>query len=245
MSAFAPELLDALRHAAQIAVLTGAGISAESGVPTFREAQTGFWAQYDPMTLATPEAFATDPERVWDWYEHRRQLIAAVEPNAGHLALAALQERAEVTIITQNVDGLHQVAGSRTVLELHGSIRRVRCVYDGARYTSWDEGPDRPPKCRSCGSLLRPDIVWFGELLPDAELRAAVAAAVRADLFLSIGTSAVVHPAAGLPLQATAMGVPLCEINLEATPLTPRADWSLRGTAGELLPALLAAAWPA
>lgn len=239
-----PDLLEALRQADRVAVLTGAGISAESGVPTFREAQTGLWAQYDPMTLATPEAFAANPERVWDWYAHRRELIDAVEPNDGHRALAQLEDRvAEVTIITQNVDGLHQLAGSTRVLELHGSIRRVRCVYDGARYTEWNDA-ERPPKCRHCGSLLRPDIVWFGEMLPDQELTDAIAAAVRADLFLSVGTSALVHPAAGLPIQASAMGVPLAEINLEATSLSNRADWSLRGRAGELLPALLRATWP-
>ena len=239
-------LIETLRGAERVAVLTGAGISAESGVPTFREAQTGLWAQYDPMTLATPEAFAEDPRRVWQWYDHRRAMIDQVEPNDGHRALAGMAARVpDFTLITQNVDGLHQQAGSADVIELHGSIRRARCTADGTRFSDWSVDDDGLPHCRYCGSLLRPDIVWFGEMLPDRELTNAMARSHRADLVLVIGTSALVHPAAGIPLQAIALGVPVAEVNPESTPLSDAATWSLRSPAGGLLTALLQAAWPA
>jgi NAD-dependent deacetylase len=197
------------------------------------------------MTLATPEAFAEDPRRVWQWYDHRRLLVDQAAPNAGHWALAAMAERVpEFTLITQNVDGLHQQAGSLGVIELHGSLRRARCIKDGTRFSEWSSGDDDLPRCRYCGALLRPDIVWFGEMLPEAALNTAMSRAHSAELLFSVGTSALVHPAAAIPLQALAMGVPVAEVNLEPTALTSAATWSLRGPAGELLPALLQATWP-
>src|SRR6202158_598202 len=157
----------ALNRARAIAVLTGAGISAESGIPTFRDAMTGLWAKYRPEDLATPEAFLRDPKSVWDWYAGRRHRVESVKPNAGHFALAALEARCsargiEFTLITQNVDGLHHAAGNQRIYELHGNIRRVKCFERGHVAQSWDEGADAPPRCARCGSLLRPDVVWFG-----------------------------------------------------------------------------------
>jgi len=160
-------LISAVRTARHIAVLTGAGISAESGVPTFREAQTGLWAQYDPLELATPEAFRRNPKLVWQWYEWRRGLVSKAQPNPGHLALAQLELKVErFTLITQNVDGLHQRAGSRNVVELHGNINRTKCFDEEVVIESWAETGDAPPRCPRCGGLLRPDVVWFGEALP-------------------------------------------------------------------------------
>jgi NAD-dependent deacetylase len=238
------EFLTALRHARSIAVLTGAGISAESGIPTFRDAMTGLWAQFRPEDLATAEAFRRDPTLVWNWYEWRRGLVAAAEPNAGHLALAALQARVpSCTVITQNVDGLHQQAGTRGVIELHGNIRRSKCFADGRIVSEWPPTDDRPPRCPDCGAPLRPDVVWFGESLPAAALAAAERAARESDVFLCIGTSSVVYPAAALPLAALEAGALVAEINRDATPLSGTATWSFRGAAGELLPDLLTRAW--
>jgi NAD-dependent deacetylase len=243
---FPARLLAALRSTGHIAVLTGAGISAESGVPTFRDALTGLWARFDPETLATRAAFERDPRLVWEWYAWRRKLVASARPNAGHFALAALACRVpRLTLVTQNVDGLHQAAGSPQVLELHGSISRVRCFREETVVSSWDDTGDVPPRCPNCGAYLRPDVVWFGESLPPAVLAAAVAAAETCDVFLSVGTSALVHPAAQLPLAALEHDAVLVEINPEPTPLTPHATHVLAGPAGSVLPALLAAAWPA
>jgi NAD-dependent deacetylase len=240
------EFLTALRHARRIAVLTGAGISAESGIPTFRDAMTGLWARFRPEDLATAEAFRRDPTLVWDWYEWRRGLVAAAEPNAGHLALAALQARVpSCTVITQNVDGLHQQAGTRGVIELHGNIRRSRCFADGRIVSEWPPTGERPPRCPHCGAPLRPDVVWFGESLPAGALAAADRAARECDVFLCIGTSSVVYPAAALPLAALEAGARVAEINRDATPLSGTATWSFRGAAGELLPDLLTRAWSA
>lgn len=230
--------------AKHLLVLTGAGISAESGVPTFREAQTGLWERYDPSQLATPEAFAEDPELVWSWYRWRRSLIREVEPNPGHAALAHMQEAAEArdagfTLVTQNVDGLHAVAGSRDVVEFHGNIfdeRCSRCHRPGA--TSGPE-VETPPSCESCGGPMRPGVVWFGERIPEQALEAATTAAGRCDLCLVVGTSSLVHPAAGLPEIALAAGARVIEVNPETTPLSPRCDRVLRGTAAQVLPGLV------
>ncbi len=228
-----------LAEAERVTVLTGAGISAESGVPTFRGAG-GLWRQHRPEDLATPEAFARGPRLVWEWYDWRRARVAKAEPNPGHMALAQLERRVpDFTLITQNVDGLHQRAGSRHVLKLHGDIWTLHCLGCGLEETNHDV-PLReiPPRC-SCGGLFRPGVVWFGETLPADVLRQAMEAAAHAQVFLGVGTSAVVQPAASLPLLAQQNGAKLVEVNLEETPLSAQADASFWGKAGELLPRLL------
>lgn len=235
-------LLDRLRRAHHVVALTGAGISAESGVPTFREAQTGLWARYDPTELATPEAFMRDPALVWRWYTWRRGLIAQAAPNPGHHALAALEDVfPKVTVLTQNVDGLHTQAHSTRVVELHGNIHRNLCFREGTPVPAGTEQPGEPPRCPRCGDYVRPGVVWFGEMLPAPALHAARQAAAECEIFLSIGTSSVVEPAASLPLDALEKGALLVEVNLAPTPLTPYAHLSLRGLAGHILPALLTA----
>jgi len=235
-------LTELLRQARRVVALTGAGISAESGVPTFRDAQQGLWAKFDPLELATPEAFQRDPQRVWDWYAWRRELVAKVEPNAGHHALARWAALVpELIVVTQNVDGLHQRAGSPRVIELHGNIVRSKCSLEGVVIDSWPPTDERPPRCPQCASYLRPDVVWFGEMLPAWELAAAEQAVEEADLVLSIGTSSIVQPAASLPWAALRRGATVVEINLEDTPLTPHVPYSLRGSAGSVLPRLVEA----
>ena len=232
-------LLEAFHEATHVVALTGSGISAESGVPTFRDAQTGLWERYDPLELATPEAFARDPRLVWEWYAWRRGLVADAEPNPGHEALADLERRIPgFTLVTQNVDGLHQRAGSRRVIELHGNIMRSRCSEEGIIVREY-KGEGTPPRCPRCGEFLRPDVVWFGETLPFGALEEASEAARRCDLFLSIGTSSLVYPAAALPYEAVENGATLVEINPTQTPLSAKADSTLRGPAGKILPDLL------
>jgi NAD-dependent deacetylase len=243
-AAFSRGLLERLRTARHVAALTGAGISAESGVPTFRDAQTGLWARYDPTELASPAAFARDPRLVWEWYAWRRELVARARPNPGHAALAALAGRVpRFTLITQNVDNLHQAAGSEGVIELHGNLSRNKCAREDVLVDEWLDDGTVPPRCPNCGGRLRPDVVWFGESLPPVALFAAVTAARDCDVFFSIGTSALVQPAASLPLEALQHGATLVEINPDETPLTHAATYALREPAGEVLPALLAAAW--
>ncbi len=246
-SAIPAALVAAMRGARFVAVLTGAGVSAESGVPTFRDAQQGLWARFDPRELATPSAFARNPKRVWDWYAMRRAMVGSVAPNPAHVALAALERRVpEFLLITQNVDGLHQRAGSTRVVELHGNITRVKCSREGTPVAAWDEPDDElPPRCSACGAYLRPDVVWFEELLPSAPLAQAEEAARRCDMLLVVGTSAEVYPAAALPERARRGGANVIEINPNETALTAQADYTLRGPAGVVLPALLAAAFPA
>jgi NAD-dependent deacetylase len=223
-------------------VLTGAGISAESGVPTFRDAQTGLWAKFRPEDLATPEAFARDPQRVWQWYEWRRGLVRKAEPNPGHRALVELARRVpRFTLVTQNVDGLHQRAGSRDVIEYHGNLFRDRCSAERAVRERAAASPSGLPECASCGALLRPDVVWFGEAIPPRALQAADTAAASCDVFLSIGTAAAVYPAAGLAAAAASAGATVIEVNVAATELTARANLALSGPAGEVLPRLLRA----
>jgi NAD-dependent deacetylase len=239
----AAPLLAAAKH---IVALTGAGISAESGLPTFREAQTGLWAQYRPEQLATPEAFARDPQLVWEWYAWRRTLAAGAEPNAGHYAVAAMERLApRFTLVTQNVDGLHRRAGSRTIHELHGDVTRTICSRDRTRIESWPDSADRPPPCPQCGAPLRPDVVWFGEPLPSDALYAAAAAAGRCDVMLVVGTSLHVYPAASLVPVALDAGAEVIIVNTEPPELQPHARLHLLiGSAAATLPALVGAAWP-
>lgn len=235
------QLVEELRGARSIVALTGSGISAESGIPTFREAQTGLWAKYDPQQLATPEAFVRNPKLVWEWYEWRRKLVGEAEPNPGHRALVELEkEIPSFTLLTQNVDSLHERAGSRDAIELHGNILRTVCFAE--RIEVDPKNPEqKPPICPNCGSPLRPDVVWFGEMLPAEAIESASNAAEECDVFLSIGTSSLVYPAASLPYASNAAGVTVVEVNPEDTPLTPVADYALRGMAGEVLPALVEA----
>ena len=229
-----------LRQAKRIAVLTGAGISAESGVPTFRGAD-GLWNQYRAEDLATPRAFARDPELVWQWYDWRRNVIAQVKPNAGHLALAEIEKRtAQFTLVTQNVDGLHQQAGSHSVVELHGSIWTLRCVACGKEWSDRKVPLVIPPHCE-CGGMARPGVVWFGENLAPQVWNSAERAVQSCDVLLVIGTSAIVYPAAGLVPLARSCGTKTIEINVEPTPVSGFVDCALTGRAGEILPRLIAA----
>jgi NAD-dependent deacetylase len=245
--AFASELISRLRAADRVVALTGAGMSAESGVPTFRDALTGLWANFDPRELATPVAFERNPKRVWDWYAERRAQLAQVAPNAGHVALAELETHVpECVVATQNVDGLHARAGSRRVVELHGNLARVKCSREGRIVKRWSEPDDgMPPRCERCGAYLRPDVVWFEEMLPEAALREAEDAARHCDVLLVIGTSGEVYPAAALPRYAKQRGARVVEINPGHTPLSSLADDRIRMPSGVALPALLAATWPA
>lgn len=234
---------DALRQAQRVAVLTGAGMSAESGVPTFRDAQTGLWANFKAEELATEEAFRAHPQRVWDWYQSRRDMIARVQPNAGHQALAAFQARhpGRLTLITQNVDGLHQRAGSTGVLALHGNIFEDRWL--DAPQPCCD--PDlaeagHPPRCARCGNLRRPGVVWFGESLPLAVFEDAQDAARACGLMLVVGTSGAVYPAAGLAAAARRSGARVVVVNTAPSELDDVAHDILRGGAAQLLPMLLA-----
>ncbi|NTU80401.1 MAG: NAD-dependent deacylase [Chloroflexales bacterium] len=237
-------LITALRAARHVAVLTGAGVSAESGIPTFREAQTGLWAQYSPEDLASPDAFRRNPRLVWEWYAWRRQMVVAAQPNPGHIALAELERHApRLTLITQNVDGLHRRAGSADPIELHGNLTRARCSVEGTIYASWAEGEVAPPPCPSCGAPLRPDVVWFGEALPPAALERAWDAAMTCDLFLSVGTSGVVEPAASLPRVAYDQGATVAVINLDVTGSVGPRTYYLNARSGVLLPALISAAF--
>ena len=230
-----------IEEAARIAVLTGAGISAPSGIPTFRD-PGGLWENFKIEDYATPEGFARNPEEVWRWYAWRYRKIREAEPNEAHRLLAELERKKGdgFLLVTQNIDGLHQRAGSKRVIELHGSIHRARCtICDYRAELPPPEDLAIPPKCPRCGALLRPDVVWFGELLPPGAFEAAVAAFRSADVALVVGTSAVVEPAASLGRLAKHAGAYLIEVNPEETPLTPLADLSLRAGAVEGLSALL------
>jgi NAD-dependent protein deacetylase/lipoamidase len=229
-----------LRAAQRVLVLTGAGVSAESGVPTFRGPQ-GLWRSFRPEELATPEAFARDPALVWEWYAWRRETVGSCRPNAAHRALVALESRAaQFLLATQNVDGLHGLAGSQRLVELHGSLWRVRCTGCAEVVTRREAIVEVPPRCR-CGALLRPDVVWFGEALPRPALERAFAAAREAEVVLVVGTSSLVHPAAAIPEAALFAGACVIEVNPEPTPLSSRATVSLRGRAAEVVPWLVGA----
>ncbi|GAA4009182.1 NAD-dependent deacylase [Deinococcus rubellus] len=239
-----------LQAAHHVAVMTGAGISAESGIPTFRAAQTGHWARFKPEDLASPQAYWRDPETVWAWYAGRCREVRAAAPNPGHLALAALERRkrkaetddaetGSFLLATQNVDGLHQRAGSRRLVELHGNLTRARCERCSVRQPLTETEPFTPPHCPACGAKMRPDVVWFGENLPPLALAQAEAAFAPAQVTLVIGTSSVVEPAASLALLTLDNGGTVIEINPEPTPLTPLASFSLPMSASRALPALL------
>jgi NAD-dependent deacetylase len=233
----------------RVVVLSGSGMSAESGIPTFRDAQTGLWSKFRPEELATPEAFARNPTQVWQWYQHRRAGVRAAQPHAGHRALVELERRvARLTIVTQNVDGLHQRSGSGQVLELHGNILRSVCgasgkLIDADWLTCHTEEP--PPSPHVPDALARPDVVWFGEALPEAVLARAIGELQNCSLCLAVGTSALVQPAASLPLMAKEAGALLVEVNPDPTPLSRHADVVLRLPASTALAYMLAASGPA
>ena len=219
-------------------MLTGAGVSAESGVPTFREAQTGLWERYDPLELATPEAFARDPELVWRWYRWRRELVAKAAPNPAHLALASLATLVpRLTLVTQNVDGLHQRAGSEGVIEFHGNIFVNRCQVEQCEVDCDDD--DAIPKCPGCGGHVRPGVVWFGEAIPESALNQSFAAATDCDVFVAAGTSSLVYPAAGLADAASEAGAITVEVNPNPTEQSDSFTATLRGNAGSVLPELI------
>lgn len=239
------EVLDVARTARRITVLTGAGMSAESGVPTFRDAQSGLWSRFDPAQLATEDAFRHDPALVFGWYVWRLGRVREAGPNAGHLALAQWARSADVRIVTQNVDDLHERAGSEVLAHLHGSLAAFRCLDCGRPFDGDLPEPDAvgraaPPRC-PCGGLVRPGVVWFGEPLPQKAFADGVLACRDTDLLLVVGTSGIVYPAAGLPDLARSMGVPVVEINPEPTELSPSCDVTWRTTAATGVPALVAA----
>jgi NAD-dependent deacetylase len=230
-----------LLRADRVAVLTGAGVSAESGIPTFR-GLGGLWRGRDPLRLATPEAFAADPGLVWEFYNWRRGVVAAAAPNPAHAALAALgRVKPGLVLITQNVDRLHQRAGSRGVVELHGNLAEVRCTACGATADRDGEALPPLPRCGGCGALARPAVVWFGEALPPGAWSRAESAVRAAGALLVVGTSVVVYPAAGLDTTARRGGAAVIEVNLEPTPVRGAVDIGLYGPAGVVLPRVLAA----
>ncbi|MEE2033856.1 SIR2 family NAD-dependent protein deacylase [Rhodococcus chondri] len=239
-------ILALARRARSVTVLAGAGMSAESGVPTFRDAQTGLWENFDVTALATPEAWRADPATVWAWYQWRVALVRRVEPNAGHRALADWSKTAGVQIVTQNVDDLHERAGSTVLAHLHGSLFSPRCTDCGRDAEIPDPPPEPvehldPPRCLHCGGMVRPGVVWFGEMLPREPWDAATGAVRNADLLLVVGTSGVVYPAARLPALARSQGVAVVEINPEGTDLSDDMDEVWRTTAAVGLPQLVAA----
>jgi len=227
-----------VRDCRSLCVLTGAGVSAESGVPTFRGPE-GLWKMRDPMTLATPEAFAADPREVWEWYQWRRQRIRGCAPNPGHAALAAAEAAIpDFLLVTQNVDGLHRAAGSRQVAEIHGSIWVVRCPRCGAEREERGDFAELPPRCAACGGTLRPGVVWFGEALPAGPSGMAMEMLSRCDVLIVAGTSAVVSPASGYAAVAKRRGARVIEVNPDETPVSALCDATFRGKSGEVLPAL-------
>lgn len=249
---FPQALLDALRTTRHLVVFTGAGVSAESGIPTFRDALSGLWERFDPAQLATPEAFAEDPALVWGWYEWRRMKVLAAQPNLAHHAIAELVTCVpRLTLVTQNVDDLHERAGNMDVIHLHGSLHQPRCVACGKPHDGLSAAPGEPeegrrlepPRCLHCGERVRPGVVWFGEMLPEAALQAAFEAAQECDCLLSIGTSGVVQPAAMIPQLAAESGAVVAHVNPRPVSVRGPRQFSLEGLAGVVLPALLDAAF--
>ena len=247
---FDPNLLKTLREARHIVVFTGAGVSAESGIPTFRDAQTGLWKQFDASRLATPQAYQADKALVWGWYEWRRMRVLLAAPNPAHFAIVALAGQTEsLTVITQNVDDLHERAGSTGVIHLHGSLHKPRCFACARPFqftADIPEEPDEgrrldPPRCEHCNGRIRPGVVWFGEGLPEADWQRAEIAAYNCDVLISIGTSSMVWPAAQIPQDAAQQGATIIQINPDETALDKLAHYNLRGRAGDVLPELVQA----
>lgn len=241
-------LITTLRSARYLTVLTGAGISAESNIPTFREAQSGLWARYNPQELATSQAYRRNPRLVWEWYTWRRELVSSAMPNPGHHALADIERQLgeigrHFTLITHNVDGLHNRAGSQAIIELHGNIMRTKCFEEDTPVKVWNDNGEIPPRCPHCGGPLRPDVVWFGESLTEDALQFAYETAQACDVFFSIGTSCVVEPAASLPFMALRQGALIVEINPNVTPLSDHASYVLRAPSGVVLPELVPTVW--
>ena len=252
-TAISPSLMTALRDSRHVVVFTGAGVSAESAIPTFRDALTGLWQRFDAADLATPEAFVKDKELVWGWSEWRRMQVLKAQPNAAHHAIAALAQLVpRLTLITQNVDDLHERAGSPEVLHLHGSLHSPRCSACGQAHALTPGLPDEPeggrrlmpPRCTHCGGFVRPGVVWFGEDLPTDILSRSLVAAQTCDLLFAIGTSGLVQPAASIPLLAKQAGATVVQINPTSTRLDIDCTWSLQGAAGVVLPELLKRAFP-
>lgn len=236
---------ETLRDASSVVVFTGAGVSAESGLPTYRSGDDGLWKRADFERYANPTGYRQHASAAWRWYHSRAQFAAQVQPNAAHIAIAEIERRSRAfLLVTQNIDGLHQRTGSRNVLELHGSLRHARC-FDCPATTPWPEDPGEP-ECSSCGGLLRPDVVFFHENLPAGAMEQAVAAANRCALLISVGTSNVVFPAAEIPAQARAGGAVVWIVNPDAEGQMPERDGVLhmKGQAGEILPRLVELAWP-
>lgn len=231
-------VIQKLKDAEKIIFVTGAGISQESGIPTFR-GTNGLWKNYDPMKLATIDAFYDNPKLVWEWYEERRRNILGAKPNLGHFAIANLEKNKKVIVLTQNIDGLHQKAGSTNVLELHGSIIRIKCTKCRFKEEITYNFENFPPKCHSCGNILRPDVVWFGEPLPQDVWQKAIIHASSCDVMIITGTSLVVSPANTLPLYAKQNGAMLIEVNPDKTIMSNDMDYSLRTTSAKGLPQLL------
>jgi NAD-dependent deacetylase len=247
------QIIERLQYSRNSVVFTGAPVSADSGIPTFREAQTGLWERFEPGELATPAAFRRDPALVWGWYEWRRLQVLRARPNPAHIAIAELAKRApKLSVITQNVDDLHERAGSTEVIHLHGSLHEPRCFACGRAYAGVvtdrtdQPGSERlePPRCERCNGRVRPGVVWFGEALPEQSMRAALAAARDCDCLLSIGTSGVVMPAARIPEVALENGAAVIHINVQPVEVSAPGEFSVVGRAGELLPALLQQAFP-
>jgi NAD-dependent deacetylase len=234
---------DIIAGSRSLAILTGAGVSRESGVPTYREAQIGVWAKYDPQQLATPHAYLSDPGLGWSWYLHRRELMSSVKPNPGHHALVELEQIVpEMIVLTQNIDGMHHVAGSKDIVELHGNLLRTKCFDDcqGAPtiidLETVDYDDKLPPPCPHCGAYLRPDVVWFTEMLVPDDLNRAIQTSQSCDVMLVVGTSGVVQPAASMPFHAKRSGATVIDVNPEPSQITPIADVFLQGPSGEVLP---------
>lgn len=236
---FKPEFLEKLSTAKKVVFFTGAGISAESGISTFR-GKDGIWNKMKPEELASFDAFMRNPDLVWEWYQHRRDVIHKAQPNPGHLAIAEFEKFFEVSVVTQNIDNLHRRAGTGKVFELHGNIERNFCVSCHTFHNLADiENKNIVPKCGGCGGLVRPDVVWFGEMLPQDEFTGGERAAEWSDICFVVGTSALVYPAAYIPISAKKAGSYIVEVNLEPTEMTRFADYSLYGEAGKILPMIL------
>jgi len=241
MQTLAGRVAKLLSKAERVTFLTGAGVSKESGIPTFRDAQTGMWANYNPQELATPEGFLNDPKLVWQWYDYRRKLLGDAEPNPGHRAIVELESLVpKVTVITQNIDGLHQKAGSSDVVELHGSIKKFYCFDGGHDAHDVPFDLEEPPLCK-CGSMIRPGVVWFGEALPPHAMSRGLKECEESEVVFVAGTSALVQPAASLPYAAHRRGAKLIEVNPDETPVTDIVDVFMQGPSGQVLPMVVAA----